>query len=302
MRGAWIAAALIALAGPRQDRAIQNPRVFHAATDLITVTATVRDRDGRLITDLDASAFDVHEDGEPRTVAHVTAERIPLSVAILLDTSDSMFGERLRDARDAVEQFTEGLDPADEFAIIAFNHAIRVIVAWGRDREAVHTELQRLRPFGSTALFDALIGSLPFADTRHLERVAFLVISDGADTASDAKLRDVRAALNRHDGFVYAVAIDAPGRYAINAAVDTIALSEITDQSGGRTEIVHSTGALAGALSRIADELNHQYVLGYTSPKSRDGEFHSIRVRIRDHADYRVQARKGYVAARTARP
>src|SRR5262249_48292035 len=100
---------------------------------------------------------------------------------------------------------------------------------------------------------------------------------------------------------VYAVAIDAPGRRPINAAVDPIALSTITDQSGGHTEVVKSTGALLEALTRIAEELNSQYLLGYTSAKSIDGEYHTIRVRIRDHREYRLQARRGYLAARRDR-
>src|SRR5262249_18695030 len=175
-----------------------------------------------------------------------------------------------------------------------FNHATRVVMPWGRDPADLHDALARLRRFGSTALYDAIIDALPLSEGRHRERMAYLVISDGADTASDATLRDVRSALNRSDVFVYAVAIDAPGRRPINIAVNPAALAEITDQSGGRTETVHGTGGLRDALARIAEELNSQYVLGYTSPKGADGEFHTIRVRVREHTDYRIQARKGY--------
>ena len=84
----------------------------------------------------------------------------------------------------------------------------------------------------------------------------------------------------------------------INASVDTVALSTITDQSGGHTETVRSTGALLQALERIAEELNHQYLVGYATPRRPDERYHTIRVRIRDHADYQVQARRGYVATR----
>ena len=73
------------------------------------------------------------------------------------------------------------------------------------------------------------------------------------------------------------------------------ALRAITDQSGGRTEVVHSSAEIADAAARIADELNHQYLLGYTSSHGADGQFHSIRVRMRD-PDYKVRARNGYVA------
>ena len=90
-----------------------------------------------------------------------------------------------------------------------------------------------------------------------------LIISDGADTASDAALREVRSALIRSDAFVYAIAVDPPAKRAINEAVNMSALNEITGGSGGNTELVHQTSDLVAATARIAEELNSQYVLGY---------------------------------------
>jgi VWFA-related protein len=77
--------------------------------------------------------------------------------------------------------------------------------------------------------------------------------------------------------------------------VNPAALREITDESGGRTEIVQNSSDLAAATSRIADELNHQYVLGYTSTRGADGQYHSLRVKVQP-SEYRVRARNGYVA------
>jgi VWFA-related protein len=105
----------------------------------------------------------------------------------------------------------------------------------------------------------------------------------------------VRSALLRSDAFVYAIALDSPDRQAINSRVNPTALREITDDSGGRTELVQRSEDLADATSRIAEELNSQYVLGYTSPQGADGHYHSIRVRVRG-TDYKVRARNGYVA------
>ena len=128
------------------------------------------------------------------------------------------------------------------------------------------------------------------------------IISDGADTASDATLRDVRAALLRSDAFVYAIAIDSPeAAMPINTRVNPAALNEITSQSGGRTEVVHDAEGLLAATAHIAEELNSQYVLGYSSPKSTDGKFHSIRVSMRDPA-MRVRARNGYVGTPISKP
>ena len=105
----------------------------------------------------------------------------------------------------------------------------------------------------------------------------------------------MRSALLRSDAFVYAIALDSAERHAINTRVNPTALREITDDSGGRTEVVQSSADLADATSRIAEELNSQYLLGYTSSHGADGEYHSIRVRVRG-GEYKVRARNGYVA------
>jgi len=104
--------------------------------------------------------------------------------------------------------------------------------------------------------------------------------------------------MHRSDAFVYAIAIDSPDRQAINTRVNPQALREITNESGGRTEVVQNTAQLNEATARIAEELNSQYVLGYTSPRGSDGQFHSIRVRVQG-ANYKVRARTGYVAEAT---
>jgi VWFA-related protein len=215
----------------------------------------------------------------------------------LLDVSDSMYGQRLVDARAAVERFLfELLGVDDEFRVLAFNHEPRSLTEWTGTPEIVRRALGPLRPSGATALYDAVLQALPLMESRSRPRAGVLIISDGADTASDAALREVRSALVRSDAFVYAIAIDPPARRAINESVNITALNEITGGNGGNTEVVHETTGLIAATARIADELNSQYVLGYTSSRAPDGRYRSIRVRVGDPR-YLVRARRGYIAA-----
>ena len=298
MRAAWVlvvvcGAAALAAGQTRDDRP-----TFRSAIDLTTVTATVLDRDGRLVTGLPRDAFQVFEDGAPQAITQFTNERVPVSLALLLDVSDSMFGRRLQDARVAIDRFAvDLLDPADEFSILAFNHRQLLLSEWTTDRRSASVALDPVRPSGSTAIYDAVASALPLVGIRHRQRAALLVISDGADTASETTLRDLRSLLLRSDAFVYAVAIDSADRGPINAAVNPTALREVTDQSGGRTLVVRSSDELIAALTEVADELNSQYLIGYSSSRGADGQFHNIRVRV-NQADYRVRARNGYVAAK----
>jgi Ca-activated chloride channel homolog len=300
MRACWpifgVVAASATLAAQPPFRA---ERPFRTGIEVTSITATVTDGEGHLVVDLPREAFEVFEDGDRQPITQFTRERVPVGLGVLLDISDSMFGRRIEDARTAVDRFLfDLLDPADEFFLMAFNHKPRAMTGWTRVQTEVQRALSGLRPSGGTAIYDAIVESMPLIEVRTRIRGALLVISDGADTASTAGLREVRAALLRSDVFIYAIAIDSPERQPINTRVNAQVLREITGESGGRTEIVRSSTDLVEATARIAEELNSQYVLGYTSPRGADNKYHSIRVRVRapGSAEYRVRTRSGYIA------
>jgi VWFA-related protein len=288
------AAVLAAQTVPLQ----RAPRTLRSSVDVTVVTVTVRDADGRLVPDLPADAFTIYEDGEPQTITQFTHDRVPVGLGLLLDTSDSMYGQRIRDACAAVERFLlQLLSQDDALFVMTFNHTPNLLTAWVSPGETatVRSALDKLRPSGGTAIYDTVVSALGVIDHRPRDRAALVLISDGADTASDASLRDVRSALLRTDAYIYAVAIDSPLRQAINTRVNPEALSEITNQTGGHTEVVHDMTDLAAATGRIADELNTQYVMGYSSPHPGDGKYHSIRVRA-NRDGYKVRSRNGYVS------
>jgi Ca-activated chloride channel family protein len=299
-----VACAIAALLAARllaQQPPVTDNRLFHSGIEITSITATVTDRDGHPVTGLAREAFEVYEDGVLQTITQFTSERVPIGVGVLLDVSDSMFGKRMDDARSAVDTLLfDLLDQADEFFVMAFNHKPRPLTGWTHERGDVRHALAGLRPSGGTAIYDAILEALPLIDARTRQRAAILVISDGADTASTATLREVRPALRRSDTFVYAIAIDSPDRQPINTRVNAAALRDITSESGGRTEIVQNSTQLDEAAARIAEELNSQYVLGYSPPRGADGQFHSLRVRVTG-ADRKVRARNGYVATPAGR-
>lgn len=276
-----------------QDQPLRDNRPFKSGVELISITATVTDAEGHLITGLPREAFQVFEDGEHQVVTQFTNERVPVGLGLLLDASDSMFGKRIKDARAAVDRFLfDLLAPTDQFFVFVFNHRPKPLTGWTRAQDEVQHALAAVQPSGGTAIFDAILESLPLIAIRTRERAAILVISDGADTASSASMRELRSALLRSDAFVYAIAIDPAERQAINADPSVETLREVTADTGGRTEIVRTSDDLSDATARIAEELNSQYVLGYSSSHKADGLYHSIRVRA---GEYRVRARRGYV-------
>ncbi len=286
--GGLIAGSMLVEAGHAQ-------RVFRTEAQLVQVAVTVTDRDGRLITSLGRDDFIVHEDGIEQTVRLLTRERLPVSLGILVDVSDSMYGRRIADARTALDRFVLDLLASDDEAfLLVFNHAPRLIAPWTYPPRGLAHQLEDVKPFGGTAIYDALVAAIPQLSRRRHQRCGLVVISDGEDNSSDATLYDAVRALVPTDAFVYAIAIDEPSGPAIARRFSPQALHDITGPTGGYTEAIKTSAELPQATERIANELNHQYMLGYMPNHAPDGKYHSIRVRVRN-AGYMVRARRGYV-------
>jgi len=288
---------LAAGAAPAGEQRRPAPR-FRSGIDLVQVTVTVRDAGGRLVGDLARDDFEVLEDGRPQRIAQFERGRVPVSLGVVLDVSQSMLGQRMDDARAALRRFlVDLLEPGDEVFLVVFNHDPRLEAPWTRGPARLRGRLDAVRPYGATAIYDALALALPLFAGRAHDRAAVVLISDGSDTASDATHEDVRRQIRASDAFVYAVGIDAPERRPINDRVNASLLRSITAESGGYAEVISDSPDLGPATERIAEELNHQYTLAYAPSAPSDGRYHRIRVRVVRDGEYRVRARRGYVAA-----
>lgn len=271
-------------------------QTFRGSVTTVEIPVTVTDSNNRLITGLSRENFEVFEDGDEQPVTQFSDKRTPVSVGVLLDISDSMRGQPIIDARGALDRFmADLLDSGDEAFVGAFNHLPRILVPWTVPPARLAGRLAGERPTGGTAIYDAIFASTPMFQRRQRTRAAMIVISDGADTASDHSLAQTRETLRRSDAFVYAIAIDSATERRVSTRVNPDALREITGPSGGYTEVVRSYEDLGPATQRIAEELNSQYTLGYATTRPQDGSWRTIRVRVKNH-DYIARARRGYYA------
>jgi Ca-activated chloride channel family protein len=340
---AAIVVAVISLHAQNKDN---DQFRFRSGVELINVTATVSDIDGRFVPNLTQDDFVVYEDDARVDLTHFSAERVPVSLGIALDTSGSMAGEKMEAARAAIRRFvSELLDRNDELFLFRFSNYPVLVQTWTHDRRDLLDPLDRLQPNGATAMYDAVARAIPLAQQGQNRKKALVVISDGNDTSSRTEIRDLREQIRQSEVLVYAVGIDTEGEQVVRRApvsppripipvprrfpggpggggigfppptpappiggtggtwqgrtfddrVNISALRDMTDDSGGRTEIIRSARDLDPATAGIADELSKQYYLGYPSAEKKDGRWHTIRVEVKTRG-YRVRARRGYFA------
>jgi Ca-activated chloride channel homolog len=348
-RGAIVFATALALVQlhAQEQRPPQSPPNgfrFKSGVELINVTASVSDPAGRFVPGLQKEDFLVYEDGQAQPVTYFSAERVPVSLGIALDTSGSMAGEKMPAAQRALERFLyDLLDAQDEIFLYRFNDRPVLVQDWTTDRQLLSRALDGISPHGGTAMYDAVAEAVRLAATGQNRKKALVLVSDGNDTSSRTSLREVKQLIRESEALVYAIGIDCgadsirrslqrslgqrrgpipipfpfppggrrgwpiPPRQPVppqgrtwnqgcSDPVDVGALRDITDDSGGRTEILRRPQDLDSATLGIADELSKQYYLGYLSAGKKDGRWHSIRVELRNR-NYRVRARRGYMAS-----
>jgi Ca-activated chloride channel family protein len=337
IRVASLATALtvvVAAALPAQEQRSPEGFRFRSGVELINVTATVTDDDGRFVSGMRKEDFIVYDDNDRVDVTHFSNERVPVSLGILLDTSGSMTPDKMSSARGAIERFIRMLGAEDEMFLARFANVPEMVQGWTKDRRLLARGLDSLYAGGGTAMYDGIADALPMAQRGKNRKKAIVVISDGNDTSSATTPRELKEMIRQSEVLVYAVGVDGrlqsatrggfpprdpfpipfpiPGRRRFPVpppigsggtfgrgagdGLDAGALRQITDDTGGRTEVVRDFADLDGATTRIADELSKQYYLGYASPGKKDGRWHTIKVEVRDRR-LTVRARRGYVAS-----
>jgi len=288
----------------------QVPQVpsFSARADLVVLSATAFDDKGRPVTNLRREELGVFEEGQPQAIAHFTeGGDLPARILFLIDASGSM-NEKQKTAgsKMAVVQLLRALGPEDQVALAGFDSRYWGLVAFTRDKGAVEQELDKIEPFGSTALHDALDKAARDLASHGEGRRAVVVITDGIDTSSEHTADEVIARSRALDVPIYAVSVVSPlddprSRLFVGkpppgaAAPGSAVLARYAAFSGGAAFDVSDIVGLTLAANRIAAELKHQYRLGY-DPPAGPARFRRVEVRA-TRKGVVVRTRSGYVPA-----
>jgi Ca-activated chloride channel family protein len=263
----------------------QGQRI-RSGVELVSLSVTATDNQGKYATDLSEDDFEVYEDGAKQKVTFFSKTQQPISLAILLDTSASM-DERMGIAQDAAIGFARQLHKDDQAEVIDFDSTVRILSPFTNDAAALEKAIRQTTPNGSTSLYNALyiamteLKRLKATAGPDIRRQAIVLLSDGDDTSSLIEFDRVLDSAKRSEVVIYCIGLRA-GEIARREFKEAeFVLKQLATETGGRAFFPTDARELAKIYQGIWDELASQYSLAYSSgnPK-RDGAWRRIQVRL----------------------
>ena len=269
--------------------------------NLVVLHTTVSDDRGKFVEGLTQDNFRVYEDKTEQKLSVFKREDIPVSMGLVIDNSGSMRDKRPR-VNEAAITLVQNSNPQDEAFVVNFNDDFYLDLDkdFSSSIPELKEALERIDARGSTALYDAIIGSLDHLKKGHKEKKVLLVVTDGEDNTSRSSLEKTIREIQKTDTVIYTIGVlgqDAKGREKKNAKK---ALTEIASASGGIAYFPENVADVHSICEQVAHDIRHQYTLGYyPSNSARDGSFRTVRVDVippRGKGKLVARTRNGYYA------
>jgi Ca-activated chloride channel family protein len=280
----------------------QDPRYrLNVNVELVNVTATVLDEQGKYLDGLKPEDFQVFEDGSEQKISFFSHDlRVPISVGVLIDSSGSM-RHKLQQALQTVREIALALSPQDEMFVISFNSDVDLRKHFTSNMQEIQRSLRDIKAGGETAAYDAIqLGMEEMKTAKHNKKI-LLLVTDGFDTKSHITSNQVEDILKRSEVLVYAIGIDDDDddplalrrtRYHIYHYM----LGRLTSVSGGRAFRLF-TGrnyALNSLAAVLLEELHQQYTLSYYPTSLPDKNvWHQVDVKVKKTGS-QIRHRTGY--------
>jgi Ca-activated chloride channel family protein len=286
-----------AAAAPDVEEEVDPEDVIRVNSNLVTVPASVVDRQGKAITDLKVEDFELRVDNQPKPISELSRSESPVRMALLFDNSSSLTEAREFEKQAAERFFQSVMRPMDQAAIYSVSTVPSVERSLTSDVQSLVRTIEHFsKPEGATALFDAIAQAAAYLRPEQGRKV-IVVVSDGADTISDLDFNTTLQRVLGADCQIYAVQTSHTENPNLRNVAAERYLQEFTSQTGGAVYVPRGTDDLDAAFAQISADLAQQYVLSYyPQDDHNDGRFRSIGLRVATRPDLRVRARKGYYA------
>ena len=282
-------ASLFVIVSPSAQQA-NDEAIFRANVNLVALDVAVTDSSGMPVAGLPRDAFQATVDGYPADIALFDSTDAPLSVVAAFDQSRSM-----RPSWPALEQaarvLTKLLRPVDELSIFTFNEHVAEQMPFEPAGDAlvsrVDHALNTIRPDGQTAVIDAVRQAVDKATMGRRERRVVVLVSDGADTASHARERDLFEELERRSVAIYSVGLFGRGERGTDARL----LRKMAKTTGGAVVLEPDAANLQERVENLFRTIRSRYFVAVKveSPSNGKPELRRIRIQARDQTGRRLR-------------
>ncbi len=302
---------VLVLAAAAALQAATPPQMtLKVGVELVNVLFTVTDRKGHFVPGLGRTDFLIEEDGRKQDTRFFSRENeLPVTIGLLVDTSPSVRATFDKERAAAIRFFSATLREKDAALVIGFDKSVTLVQDFTDDPRRLERSIDELEigPVmnGGTSMYDAVYLAAKEKLRDEAGRKTIILISDGDDTTSKIRAEEALATAHGSDAVIYTIAIGggrwlgARGRRGTRfGSGDHGALKQLSEETGGTFFNIDKMQEFDEAFARINEELRNQYSIGYVSTNAaRDGKYRRIRIIPRDQS-YRIQARKGYYAAK----
>lgn len=298
---AQTAAPAQAVAPPSGAQEADESAVFRSDTRLVVVHASVTDRSGKLVTNLPQTAFKVFENSIEQQIKLFRREDVPVSLGIVIDNSGSMRDKRAKVAAAALD-LVRASNPQDEIFIVNFNDDAYLDQSFTNDVKKLEEALDRFETRGGTAMRDAVSMSIDYVkDKGKKDKRVLVVITDGNDNTSVAKLEDLVRKAQQSEVLIYSIGI-LGAEEPREAKRARRAMHDLALASGGMDYYPKDADEVNQITPEVAREIRSQYTIAYTpSNGALDGTFRKINVTVNTPARGVVRTRNGYYATPSAK-
>jgi Ca-activated chloride channel family protein len=289
---------------PAPTPPVIKPFTLEVTVDVVSVTAVVFDKAGRLVRGLGTKDVQLFENGVKQEVSYFReasslgdpSERVPLSIVLVLDTSGSM-KPNMHFLQEAVLNFLYKLDDIDTALLVSFNESVKGSAEFTGDTDRLERFVEGLQAWGGTSLYDAIhysLGRIKDAPGRK----ALVIFSDGDDTTSQLQDKDVVDYARAVEATVYSIGFKGQG--GMMSSSPRGFLRKIATETGGQYFAPDKVGELIKVFNEISNELKNHYLLAYTPTKEPDGTWREIALKV-NRPDTEVRVRKGYFSVKRRR-
>jgi VWFA-related protein len=281
---------------------------LRATVDLVVLHVTVSDPQGQFVFDLKQGNFRVFEEKTEQKISLFSRDDIPVTMGLVVDNSGSMRDKR-EQVNAAAMTFVRTSNPQDESFVVNFNDEYYLDTEgdFTSDQKELNDALSRIDTRGSTALYDAVIGSLGHVKKGHKDKRVLLVVTDGDDDASRKSFEDAIKAAQQSNATIYTIGVfSADDRKNSKGMIrhSKKVLTQLAQATGGQAYFPESLDQVTPVCEQVAREIRNQYTIGYyPTNTARDGMFRTVHVDVippRGRGKMSVRTRTGYYAPKSS--